>query len=330
VRDSLLRLREAIAVAIALFVPGCGGATQADGPATSAAETACGDFFDENFGARCSGAMLPASELARVRTRYLAVCESTLNLPGTGVAASDLEACAHALKATGGCGGESNEPAECALPNTGSLSIGASCLDGAQCASGFCSITSTGCGTCMASQVPPAHYGLEGDACGRAQPIVALDAGGPPQELCAAGLTCNSITLDCAAPAPAGVACYNTSDCEPTLICRGGTCAAPGSAGQACEYEDDCGRNLSCIPTAQGLQCGSVEWASAGEPCDQTTPCLVGACDVDNLSGGGSNPAPVCPTVLADGAACTPEDLCDAFATCINGRCTLEDSEICP
>jgi hypothetical protein len=349
-----MRLWEsAAALGVLAIATGCGGATKSSGgsgsPSTTnvSAETACGDIFDTDFGTGCDFVVPPASELARERVRYISLCESALDLTGEVITASDLEACAQALKATGGCARATNEPAACVFPNVGGLPGGSTCADDGQCSSGQC-VPSSGsnlCGGCAAATPAgqdcsasdctantvcvgtPAvcqavNYGSAGDAC---------DSGA---NRCAPGLTCSTVTMLCAVPAGVDAPCHTQSDCDSTLLCGPSTqvCQSRGTAGQSCATDAECVGSLGCVPDAQGqTQCGAVTWASSGQTCGGTVRCLVGQCSV--ASGVAANSQGVCPDVIPDGQPCSLGEssaTCDVFSECTGGTCILGEMPGCP
>lgn len=285
---------------------GAAGDDAADGAgaraATEAATSACAHFFDVIGGARCGRTVPPDAALAAARARYEQSCVLRLGLPGTSWTAASLEACAAAA------GDESCDatvrPAAC-IVSPGARPDGAACADDAQC-------TSTRCAR---------HFGTAPDggpatvpACGTCSPAAA--AGEP----CADGVG------DGCADGTACVASGGHRACAPIV--------AVGE-GEACDsVARFCATGLACdaaratcrrAPPRVGVgEKAPASWAGAGAACNDSSPCLVGACP------GGSG---VCPRVLPDGATCVafdPAATCGPSSACMDGRCDLEYAVACP
>ncbi len=123
--------------------------------------------------------------------------------------------------------------------------------------------------------------------------------------------------------------------CAAPLFCSvpgdagAGTCQAPGGSGASCEQDSECAAGLGCVPPAEPPRpgtCGTVTFVAAGQTCGGSARCLRGNCP----PGGAGEPTPTCPAVTADGQPCPTNGgglpslgSCDAYATCINGTCTL-------
>jgi hypothetical protein len=339
-----------LAPVVGLFVA-CGGNSSSGSSATSRAADGCGQFFDEVFAGHCAtGAAPPANERARVRTRFVELCQDAMTLPGSRMTPGELEACAAAQSATS-CDSIVSPP-ECHI--TGSLPAGAPCNTGWQCQSGSCSYTMrsadgrppvvSGCGTCTAA----ANIGqscaesgcVQGSACapspnGAAPTCVAITAGDAGAHcdgmaaLCKVSLYCDPASHTCTAGRRAGASCEDSSHCKAGLACLGkpgaATCVAPAAAGGACQASDGCASGLAC---ARG-RCAPVTWASAGQPCGGAARCLVGSCIFDPPRGTEHGR---CPTVIADGQPCSSADTtstCDELSFCVKGVCTLEGSVAC-
>jgi hypothetical protein len=89
--------------------------------------------------------------------------------------------------------------------------------------------------------------------------------------------------------------------------------------GATCEQDLTCAAGLGCGLASQ--TCGPITWASSGQACGDLVRCLVGDCNDG-----------ICPSVIADGHACTvgdPSSTCDTFAQCQGGTCVLQDSQVC-
>ena len=325
-------------VAIGLGLGACGnkGSSQA---AADGGSTPCEDYFDASFVGPCpTGPTLPPAELARERARFEQVCQYGLALPGSGLTDAQLEACATAIQSAGCVSSGTPAPAPCnffgAQPN------GFPCNEDFQCQSELCFQSApvgeagappseTTCGKCSS-------VGALGDPCSGSTCIpgaVCDTAATSPTcvtptsgqqgaicdgvaKLCDAGLYCD--TSVCTPALALGKPCSTSAQCAAPAICSAQACAAPGQAGDTCTIDADCAAGLGC--SSQSSTCGSVTWASAGDACGDSVRCLVGPCPVLG----------VCPTVIADGQACTdPTSTCDDFSSCVDGTCVLEDSVAC-
>lgn len=320
-----------------------------------AGATECDDYFAASY-TRCGGPALPASEVARIRTRFEQVCRSQIALPGSGMTAAGLEACASALNASA-CEFPDGPPAECVF--AGTLAGGAPCNEGFQCASGVCSNTElitpggtsgpTHCGTCLPAaaigQVCAQGNSSAGCPSGAiclidpgqetaSQPTyscVALgqgDLGASCDDLsatCKTGLYCSA--GQCAQLRSAGESCGegatlpgNPGGCAAPLSCVGtgsATCSI-GTTGSSCQSDVDCSPGLGCISGA----CLPVTWIASGQSCDGfSMRCLVGSCSLgigptSRTSPDGGRATSLCSTVTADGQPCS--GTCDTFAQCFD------------
>jgi hypothetical protein len=331
---------------------GCGGGVSSSPRST---DQICSSYFQAVVVDCPRTGGIPDAELNRLRPRFVTACVDLLAVPGEGVTAAALDACTAALVKVGGCSNELGVIEECRFPH-GTLPAGAPCQDGGQCMSGGCQrvtttsdagggvITEPACGVC--SDGVPAAVGqpcpvgtagcVDGAACTAAspstcQPIVLSAAGAAcdfATSRCKTGSLCDASTLTCVALGAAGFACTSTLECAAGLVCRTTpaiptfSCQPPAARGEACASTADCGRSLGCSTAT--LQCAPIAWASAGQPCSDLMPCLIGQCP-------STTPA-VCPTVLADGQACVAavtDTTCDGFAACLDGTCQLEGTPHC-
>jgi hypothetical protein len=330
----------------------CGGGRSDDSSAARVAADACGAFYDEVLMGHCAtGAMPPASEVARERTRFVQLCQHAMSLPGNGMTPDQLGACA-AAQGTASCDAYVL-PSACHI--TGSRHAGAPCNTGWQCESGSCTyaIASAadggasafdGCGTCTAvaavGQSCADSGCVQGSACepsrgGKPPTCVAVESGQAGARcdgaaaLCAASLYCDPGSHTCKAAGGASAPCADSSRCVAGLACIGppgaGTCQAPAADGGGCQSDDGCAPGLVCLHE----RCASVTWASSGQPCGGATRCLVGSCRLDEASGAQHGS---CPTVIADGQPCDDAgtaSMCDELSFCVKGVCTLEGSAAC-
>jgi hypothetical protein len=315
-------------------------------PPTAAPTTfsaACLHYASHLTGGQCGNPALPAAEVERVTPRWAQHCEDVLSLPGSLLTASALDQCLTLLEA-GDCW-SANPPDICM--SAGTLAANAACNQfGVQCQSGAClgTIAQAPCGTC----VPPVTLGqacdpnltanlcvigsvcapdATGSSC-TALTLKPLNAPCTASSDCATGLICDATALVCAKPPGAGAPCSDPFSCEYPLVCNvtetaGTTCQPAGAAGAPCLNDEFCTKGLGC--SNAGGTCGPITWKNAGEPCDgDLARCLVGTCPPVQ--------APVCPTIIADGAACSADDVtqtCDVGAVCFSGKCTTGTKVAC-
>jgi hypothetical protein len=343
-------------------------APDAGEPSFGTAElSACDHYYMAKY-LSLGGPTLPASENARLLVRFEQVCRHQMTLPGSGVNAASLEACASDLDLSPG-----GYPASCNF--YGSLPGDSSCADGIQCPSTHClgteirydtfgPVVPYTCGTCdpiTAAVGQPCNSGrcLAGSECITSDPsashptytCVAITYGGD-------GATCDDVSARCqpgfsctaqrcrqlaAGGAPCGDAtadgrgCIAPFKCSASGACRG----SQSQDGGVCSSDSDCAPGLGCIPDGPCCNppriCAPTTWAGPGEPCSETARCLVGTCDIGNF--GHPSQAPdggliwsTCPTVIPDGQPCTAATFystCDTFAECFEGACILLDSVPC-
>lgn len=107
----------------------------------------CGAFFDAFFACEDpprTSPLLPASEVARIRGRYEAVCASVMALPGTAFTASAVAACTAAIQSEGCVAGEADPACSFSVPSAAGLSCIAA---NDQCGDGCVLSTPTDAGT---------------------------------------------------------------------------------------------------------------------------------------------------------------------------------------
>jgi hypothetical protein len=308
-----------------------------DADAGGALAVACDHYFSAVYGGACQAPSIPADELTRLRPRYLALCEGLFGQTGFADAAGSLEACASALD-TWNC--TLPEPAACRF-SAGTEPTGAACGSLNQC-QGFCSFpafdassAAPRCGACE-PLVPVGQPCPESAPCARNSTCTSVGDAGPTcvawvlgevgascgtlLQQCQPGLYCNA-SRQCAAPiTQPGTSCAGAT-CAPPLRCTSaGTCQLPGGAGASCITALDCAPSTTC---SEG-RCVTIGWAMPGQPCSLTATCFLGA--LNDCPFQGSTLLGTCPTVIADGEPCDPNDAtttCDTFASCLNGTCTL-------
>jgi hypothetical protein len=335
-------LSMAASASIAVAALACGGGTTGSGGGPSG--SACDSYFNAIYASNCSGTTPPADEVARVRGRFELACTAALALPGIGITAGGLNACANALNSAG-CGAD-QLPA-CRF-DKGTLATGASCVIDSQCVSGDCTAGSgspdggtLACGVCGAgfncgNMTCPSNttcvFQNNTQTC---VPVTYGDTGAPCDNIqtqCKQGLICNRASNTCSAPAGAGAPCSIDQDCIPSLVCPAApgaqsTCQNPGPVGTHCNYDSDCAKGLGCDESAR--VCASISFAAAGQPCGATVRCLVGSCPWPN---GANAPGGACPAVIPDGQPCVDSDptkTCDTFAQCTGGICRLDGTNAC-
>jgi hypothetical protein len=310
----------------------------------------CTQIYQWTLTPSCGGPVKPAAEKQRVEARVGPMCTAAMALAGDGMTSGSLRACASALQAESLCNHDLSSVPACDL--RGSLAGGSPCSAGVQCQSGRCSMSAVtssdggaawwACGTCTplvaagdscndsescqpgsvcdaaSSNCVPVRFGAGGDHC---DGIVAQ---------CNPGLYCDLKSAKCAARVDRGAPCVQPDACNPPLTCVDtpyGTCQDRGQVGASCAVDADCEAGLGCGATT--YVCGTVTWASGGQPCGEFLRCLVGACP----SSPPGMPAPTsCPTVIADGQPCNgkdPKSTCDTLSSCINGTCMRADSPAC-
>jgi len=338
-----------LALCAAVFAVLCADLSCSSSPpaqASGAFSPACLHYASHVTGGQCGAPALPATEVARVTPRWAQHCEDILAMPGSSITAAALDQCLTLLEA-GDCW-SANPPDVCL--SSGTLPANAACnQNGLQCQSGSClgTIAQAPCGTCVASAAvgqpcdptQAENLCVLGSSCvtsttaATGATCVAVTLGAPGATCaqssdCATGLICDPTTLKCAKPPGVGAACSDPFSCAYPLVCNvtddaGTTCQPAGVAGAPCLYDEYCVKGLGC--STAGGTCGPISWQTAGQPCDgDLARCLVGDCPATQ--------APVCPTILEDGAACTSGDAtqtCDVGAVCFNGKCVSGSSVVC-
>jgi hypothetical protein len=334
---------------------GSGSGSGSGGGVDPAVESACGGLYDALIG--CSPGNPPADEVARVRTRFQTLCSEALALPGQGVTIDSLNACAGAVKKDG-CTEFTSSTSSCVV-SAGSLGVGSPCQADSQCQSGACTAGvaqndggTNACGSCFPSSA--VGQPCEGHSCGPDATCALVgkstnatcvsntvsDSGGSCDlvtKYCKPGLTCSSANSQCAVPATAGAQCGYDGDCAPPLVCppvaagSKATCQAPGQSGAYCSSDTHCASGLGCNPSSQ--TCSPIHWASAGQPCDGGTRCLVGSCPLPQSQGdAGAATSATCPAIIADGKPCdarSTAQACDTLANCVDSLCVLGYESTC-
>jgi hypothetical protein len=237
-------------------------------------------------------------------------CQAAIEAPHSGATTALFQQCGRALAAMTCTEYDSatNDPS--CLPQGGTISLGGSCGDPWQCATGRCAFSGTGCGTCVAQA-------------GLGAPCIGVE--------CADGLVCTasasgSTSTVCAKPVPLGGPCFDSSVCPGNAICgrTTGTCDPLPGGGQACDTMDmfcDFSQGLflcdpylavceaPAAPAQPGQTCGWITTTAPYVPCD-------GLCILNPGSNAGT-----CFSQIAQGQACTSADLCGYNLQCVGGVC---------
>jgi hypothetical protein len=238
-------------------------------------------------------------------------CMPALTAPGSQVTPVLMVGCATAIDAqTCEEALDNQQPSACDVPGT--LPMWAPCGVSAQCATGYCNMTSGLCGSCVPRVGATAKCIVDSD--------------------CSASLVCHMGT--CVGPGIAGAPCGPASPCMRTLTCIGNKCVSPVSMGGPCAAPTDCDGAHGAYCNLQTKTCGQTEMAADGYPCGfvatdggiVAVACAGGeSCGRVSLKGQGT-----CHPTAADGAPCGPDITCLAPAVCsATARCTLPNPAFC-
>jgi hypothetical protein len=321
---------------VGVAVAACGGSTSGSG------SSACDHYYDALTSSRCGyNGLVPPDRVEQERGRFDQLCAKLVTLPGTGVTAGWIDACASATESTP-CR-SSQTPSACLGPPAGTLPAGSVCADGSQCQSNSCDMSQPvigdggaaepGCGKCA-----PGSGGircgnstcLQNELCQNGVCVSPTYAGagaacGTPMQQCMNGLYCPAQTKMCTALVGSGGACVTSNDCQWPLVCvgtmaQGATCQTGKNAGDACGINGgaDCAPTLVCDMTGH---CSTIQFAQPGQPCGGMTST---ACELGMCTNG------MCPTVVQDGQSCGGQGTtCDVFATCLQGTCQVQGTASC-
>jgi hypothetical protein len=329
-------------------VNGAGGALAGDSASDSDKAAACEHLFLAIYSTRCGGAGLEPGEAMRELPLFQSDCLAQFSLPGNGVAASALEACASAMEIAA-C--NPGPLLECDF--RGTLPGGAACSAPNQCNSGFCDMGAVGpgggslpfnCGhcseavdiggdcsqgecvagaSCVSHDLAPScvaiHVGAEGDQC---DDLTVL---------CPNDLYCSGRSQTCVPLGALGNPCGSRwiTGCVAPNYCDGspGNCRALGDAGADCSLGQLCGPGLLCDATTK--MCTAVQWTEPGQPCGTGVHiCRMGQCL--GSSSGVQGPVGVCPFIAALGEPCDDvKTACDMGAICYHGTCVGAHSVAC-
>jgi len=216
--------------------------------------------------------------------------------------------------------------------------LGCSCVDAADCSSGFC-IDIDGkkaCGACQPKD-PAVETcdGVDNDCDGKTDEGGCDDANACTSEVCVKvpGKDGADDTWTCTFNVVAG-ACSDGSACTVADACKTGKCI-PGAApdcddknpctDDSCEPKSGCVNNNSTAACDDGNACTDKDVCAAGKcspgaalNCDDNNACTADSCDLAN---GCSNSAKE--GACDDGSLCTVDDACK------DGKCTPGAAKIC-
>lgn len=235
-------------------------------------------------------------------------CTPTLLARGSTTTPADVDACAAAIPGAA-CealfGG--NDPPDACKTKRGTLTDGATCGFGAQCASARCAI---------------------GGACGQCAAPAGADEACTDTFDCAYGLVCADGA--CAAPRGMNEACNARRPCKLPLICDMGNCAAPLPLGEPCRRADDtCDRTaaLYCTPYSE---CDVATFATRGA-CGPIAGGGFAICAAGTACWRGGTGVMECVPLAPFGAACDDRagPGCLAPATCVNHVCVVKTEASC-
>lgn len=302
---------------LAIVIVGCSSSSSSTtgggngSNATTAAQAVAQALCDRTQA--CAPALVQGlyGDVAACVTRATATLVPGIGAKGSAVTAAELNACAAALPSAS-CGDLlSNKLPDACTPPAGTLADGAACAADAQCVGKHCKVAAgKTCGTCA----PRADAG---GAC-----VIATD--------CAAGLTCLNGT--CAKPGVSGAACSATAPCRADFVCRGGTCAAPVAAGTACADGEGCDELHGIVCSVTSKKCVTVTYGGTNAGCG-IVPAGLELCAGSGFCKGFKAPnyQGTCVAAAEEGAACdlTNGPYCVAGATCVDGKCALQDPAKC-
>ena len=222
-------------------------------------------------------------------------------LPGFTSTVADFDDCVTRTTSIA-CAAFASADAKYACLLKGAKQVGDLCVDGAQCASGFCATDSETCRGCV--EAPVAN-----SPCTK-------------NNLCGPGLTCNASTI-CVPDVGVGGKCSDDAPCAVGLGCSDGVCTTPPSAfGAACDGGLGCDllQGVICDTLAEDPFCAPTQHSAVGGPCNvlvndgkTVTLCVRNAaCDTTTDT---------CPPVPNVGDACNDGLPCPHGYACINGTC---------
>lgn len=237
-------------------------------------------------------------------------CHISAALPHSGFTPAVIGACASAVASQDCSAALAPSAAPACVARGGSLSVGATCVDGWQCSTGLCAGLQSGCGTCTAPL-------QRGDACDTNQP------------LCANGLVCASTapgsgSFTCQPPAGADGSCTDSGMCQLDMFCAADTnrCTRLPKLNEACDPT----LMVLCDPSGSGALCDSTSSTCVAAP---TVVHHGDDCSAQNVTCGGnclaqSDGRQLCEPFAQNGETCgaTQGIFCDWGLACQQGQCS--------
>jgi hypothetical protein len=241
-------------------------------------------------------------------SRVRLACDEYATLPGFGWTPERFEQCNQHIQQTACMGLEGLGSGPCAsVP--GSLPKDANCVEGAQCASGYCR-----------HSVPPgASYP---SACGTCQELGCIGIG------CKDGEGCLFTTQGarCVALQAEGTPCTSESLCATGLSCWTGLCTKSHGEGEPCLTLADCDRvhELACIDDV----CRKSMILDIGAPCRIGDQCAQGGVCMSTPA----SQSTTCVAPIPDGEPCggVQNYYCRGPARCSAGICKVPSELTCP
>ena len=326
-------MRKLAFVALVALPSACGSSSPPASPDTAPADTKLVQPCEHAVAlcaklAQCAPFLLAAAygDLAGCNDRLTKVCTAQSQSDGSGMTQANILACEAAL-ATATCNDVfANNVPGCVFH--GNYADGATCGDGSQCASGFCSHGGNLCGVCTAK-------GATGAACPSGN-----------NDECQTGLVCSSGNL-CVAPVGVGAACDDaTAPCLTGSFCTTAkTCALTVAVGQECPGGYlNLGDGTVCFgkSTAGSPQLAAqIGTAGPGQVCGlapgsglPATLCAPGSVAACTLTAGGITlfnlpTKGICAALTQEGYTCAASSACMAGAQCIADTCQIPSGRYC-
>jgi hypothetical protein len=318
------------ALAVALVV--AGGCDSGDSAARACAELAVARCAVRDRCTNDLGVLVRYGDELTCEVSEALGCQMVLAAPGTGYTPQLVRGCAAALSQQD-CNALFNDlsVADC-VPPAGTLEIGAPCLFGSQCQSGYCDLPGgVQCGSCAATP--------------------AVDASCPNPGDVVAGLACSKVTGVWVPLGAEGSSCDAATPCGAGLTCVGavpaqqvaGTClVSVTTADAACDPARatgaDCDRNQGLYCTAEAV-CAPLglapAWGDCGRLLDGTSAICTGGAVCIFPAGSRQG---TCVEPDGDNLPCSSDNgpPCLAPARCVAdapgstaGTCLLPDATAC-
>jgi hypothetical protein len=229
------------------------------------------------------------------------VCDSNIALPCAPYKCKDATTCWSACTDSTQCAlGKSCVNGSCGLKGPG-----ATCVQGAECASGFCAdgvccdrACTAGCESCALPRM--------GGTC------TPVPMGMDPKGVCPAGTAENAVCSPGGCDGSGGTACLKAST---STMCRMGSCAAGIAVNPA-----TCQSNGACPPISQTVcgvyACGAT---SCNTGCNADPDCVMGYYCASNRT---------CQAKKTPGLGCAANNECQPGLTCLDSVCCMTSA--CP